>query len=131
MKKTTKYITLIALIAFSLLTLFLSSSVIFDWFGIRTKEGNYVLFVVWANLISSFLYLFSIYGIINLKKWSIKPLLAAILILILALIGLFIHINLGGIYETRTFGALFFRISVTSIFAFLTYLVTLKWKTKL
>jgi hypothetical protein len=127
MKKIIKYITLIALIAFTLLTLFLSSSVIFDWFGIRAKEGNYVLFVVWANLISSFLYLFSVYGIINLKKWSIKPLIASIIILILALVGLFIHINLGGIYETRTVGALFFRIAVTSVFTILTYLITIKW----
>jgi len=127
MKKIIKYITLITLVAFTLLTLFLSSSVIFDWFGIRTKEGNYVLFVVWANLISSFLYLFSIYGVINLKKWSIKPLLAAILTLILALIGLFIYINLGGLYETKTIGALFFRIAVTLIFTILTYLITIKW----
>jgi hypothetical protein len=127
MKKIIKYITLITLIAFTLLTLFLSSSIIFDWFSIRAKEGNYVLFVVWANLISSFLYLFSIYGIINLKKWSINPLLVAILILILAVVGLFIHINLGGIYETRTVGALFFRITVTLIFTILTYLITIKW----
>ncbi|MCF6182523.1 hypothetical protein [Lutibacter sp.] len=127
MKKIIKYITLITLIAFTLLTLFLSSSVIFDWFGIRAKEGNYVLFVVWANLISSFLYLCSIYGVINLKKWSIKPLIASIIILILALIGLFIHINLGGLYETRTVGALFFRITVTLIFTILTYLITIKW----
>ncbi len=127
MKKIIKYITLITLIAFTLLTLFLSSSIIFNWFGIRAKEGNYVLFVVWANLISSFLYLFSIYGIIKLKKWSIKPLLAAILILILALIGLFIHINLGGLYETKTIGALFFRITTTAIFTFSAYLITIKW----
>ncbi len=127
MKKIIKYITIVALVAFTLLTLFLSSSVIFDWFGIRAKEGNYVLFVVWANLISSFLYLFSIYGVINLKKWSVKPLIASIIILILALIGLFIHINLGGIYETRTVGALFFRITVTFIFTILTYLITIKW----
>ncbi len=33
--------TILAL--FAMLTLFLSSSVIFDWFGIRAKEGNYVL----------------------------------------------------------------------------------------
>jgi len=52
-------ITAIILIAFAMLTLFLSSSVIFDWLGIRAKKGNYVLLVVWANFISSVLYLFA------------------------------------------------------------------------
>ena len=63
------YIAAIVLIAFALLTLFLSSSVIFDWFGIRAKEGNYILLVVWANFISSILYLFAAYGFIKLKIW--------------------------------------------------------------
>jgi hypothetical protein len=42
MKKTLPYIIAILLAAFGLLTLFLSSSVIFDLFGIRAKEGNFV-----------------------------------------------------------------------------------------
>ena len=122
-----RYFTIIILLAFIILTLFLSSSVIFDWFGIRAKEGNYVLFVVWANLISSLLYIASVYGLITLKKWSFKPLLISALLLIAALIGLYFHINSGGIYETKTIGALFFRITVTLVFTFLTYLTTLKW----
>jgi hypothetical protein len=46
MKKTLLYTLPILLTGFGLLTLFLSTSVIFDLFGIRAKEGNYVLFVV-------------------------------------------------------------------------------------
>ena len=57
MKKVLPYFLATILGAFGLLTLFLSTSVIFDLFGIRAKEGNYVLFVVWANFISSVLYL--------------------------------------------------------------------------
>ena len=49
MKKIILYLVAAMLIAFGLLTLFLSSSVIFDLFDIRSKEGNYVLFVVWSN----------------------------------------------------------------------------------
>jgi len=127
MKKILKYFVAIPLIAFAFLTLFLSSSIIFDWFGIREKEGNYVLLVVWANFMSSFLYLFAFYGILNLKKWAIKPLIAALVILILAGIGFFIHINGGGLYETKTIGALTFRFTVTLIFTFFTYLTTIKW----
>jgi hypothetical protein len=39
---------------FALITLFMSTSVIFDLFGIRAKEGNYVLFVVISNFIAGF-----------------------------------------------------------------------------
>ncbi|MGB5555923.1 MAG: hypothetical protein WBM83_14800 [Flavobacteriaceae bacterium] len=120
------YATLADLTAFALLTLFLSSSVIFDWFGIRAKEGNYVPFVVWTNFIVSWLYLLAAYGFIKLKKWAHKILVAAALILIIALIGLFFHIQNGGLYETKTIGALFFRTSLTLVFALLAYLRIVK-----
>ena len=127
MKKILKFFVAIALTAFALLTIFLSSSIIFDWFGIRAKEGNYVLIVVWANFISSILYLFASYGFITLKKWTIKLLGSSLLLLIFAAIGFFIHIKGGGLYETKTIGALIFRFTVTLIFTFLAYLTTVKW----
>jgi hypothetical protein len=37
-----RYLSIAILIGFGLLTLFLSSSVIFDLFGIRAKEGDYI-----------------------------------------------------------------------------------------
>jgi len=40
MKKILPYIIAVILTGFGLLTLFLSTSVIFDLFGIRAKEGN-------------------------------------------------------------------------------------------
>ena len=84
MKKILQYFAAVVLTAFGLLTLFLSSSVIFDWFGIRAKEGNYVLFVVWANFISSILYLFTAYGLIKLKKWSYQLLGVSVIFLSIA-----------------------------------------------
>lgn len=68
MKKLISYGIAFLLAAFGLLTLFLSASVIFDLFGIRAKEGNYVLFIVWANFISSIIYLIASYGIIKSKS---------------------------------------------------------------
>ena len=106
-------ITAIILIAFAMLTLFLSSSVIFNWFGIRAKEGNYVLLVVWANFISSVLYLFAAYGFIKLKTWTFKLLSTSVVILIIGFLGLYAHIFAGGLYETKTIGALLFRITTT------------------
>ena len=111
-----------ALSAFALLTLFLSSSVLFDWFGIRAKEGNYVPFIVWANFICSILYLMAVYGFLKFKKWTLMVLIVSILILIIALIGLYFHINAGGLYETKTINAMFFRITITLVFTILIYL---------
>ncbi|MEN9441151.1 MAG: hypothetical protein RLZ33_1228 [Bacteroidota bacterium] len=128
MKKYIPYIIATVLTAFALLTLFLSMSVIFDLFGVRAKEGNYVLFVVWSNFISSILYLFAAYGFIKNKKWTTILLVISTLLLIAAFIGLKIHISSGGIYETKTIGAMIFRISVTFVFAIIAYLTIAKKK---
>ena len=121
MKKYVLYTSAVFLTAFGLLTLFLSTSVIFDLFGIRAKEGNYVLFVVWSNFISSILYLFAAYGFAKSKKWTATLLGISIIILIAAFIGLKIHANSGGIYETKTIGAMIFRIAVTLVFAIIAF----------
>ena len=121
MKKSLPKITAIILIGFGLLTLVLSTSVIFDLFGVREKEGNYVLFVVWANFISSVIYLFAAYGLLNSKKWTALILSASVLVLILAFIGLFIHISSGGLYETKTIGAMTFRTILTLVFTLIAY----------
>ncbi|OFX35891.1 MAG: hypothetical protein A2W95_16185 [Bacteroidetes bacterium GWA2_40_14] len=116
LKTVFRYVLAAIIAAFGLLTLFLSSSVVFDLFGIRAKEGNYVLFVVVANLISSLLYLLAAYGIIVNKTWTTKVLSSSAFLLIIAFAGLFVHINTGGIYETKTIGAMIFRISLTLLF---------------
>ena len=121
MKKILPNLFATILTAFGLLTLFLSTSVIFNLFGIRAKEGNYVLFVVWSNFISSILYIFAAYGFIKNKRWTATLLVISTLILIAAFIGLKIHINSGGIYETKTVGAMIFRIAVTFVFAIIAF----------
>ncbi|MCK9206858.1 MAG: hypothetical protein M0P66_07090 [Salinivirgaceae bacterium] len=111
----------VVLSAFGLLTLVLSSGLIFDLFGIRAKQGNYVLFVAWANFIVGFFYLFAVYGFLKAKKWTIPLLGISTIVLIFTFMGLIIHINSGGIYEARTIGALIFRIFLTLLFI-VTYL---------
>ena len=115
-----KIILLIFLLLFGGVTLFMSSSVLFDWFGIRAKEGNFVPLVVWVNWICGILYLITAFGILLNQIWTKIPLLISLGILILAYIGLFIHINNDGLYETKTIGAMAFRIGVTAIFLFIT-----------
>lgn len=128
MKNFFPYIVAALLAALGLVTLFLSSSVIFDLFDVREKEGNYVLFIVWANFISSLLYLFSAYGMIKLKKWTLHLLVISLSILIVALIGLLIYIYSGGNYETKTIGAMIIRILLTFGFATFTYFTFKKKK---
>lgn len=126
MLKNILYVLATVLITFGLLTLFLSTSVIFDLFNIREKEGNYVLFVVWANFISSILYLFSAYGLLKSKRWTTHLLSISSIILITAFLGLSIHITKGGIYETKTVGAMIFRTAVTLAFTAFSYFTITK-----
>jgi hypothetical protein len=117
MKKT---ILLIFLIIFGGVTLFMSSSVLFDWFGIREKEGHFIPFVVWTNWICGMLYLIAAFGILRNQSWAKLLLIISLVILILAYIGLFIQINNNVPSETKTMGAMTFRIAVTALFIFLT-----------
>lgn len=106
---------------FGLLTLFMSSAVIFDLFNIRIKQGNYVAFIVWTNLICSFIYLVAAYGLFKVKSWAAPILGIATMILIAAYSSLKIYISGGGIYETKTVYAMIFRISLTLALAIITY----------
>nr|AWJ66224.1 hypothetical protein [uncultured bacterium] len=116
----------IVLIAFGVLTLFLSGSVILDLFDMRAKEGNYVDFVVWANWLASLLYLVAAFGIITRKNWSATLLLLALAILVFTAVGFAIHVSGGGIHEQRTIGALAFRITLTAVFLFAAYFLRTK-----
>ena len=121
MKNVLKYILVAVLAAFGLLTFFLSTSVIFDLFGIRAKEGDYVLVVVWANFLASIAYLIAAVGIIRSQKWATTLLAVATIILLAAFVALMYHVNAGGLYETKTIGAMIFRTSLTLLFTLSAY----------
>ena len=126
MKQKLTYLTAVVLGLFALLTLFLSSSVLFDLFNIRQKEGNYVLPVVWANFISSIIYLVAVVGLLKANKWTPLILLFSAMILSEAFVALKVHINHGGIYELKTVTAMIFRIVVTLVFTAVTFYLTKK-----
>ncbi len=125
MKKTIPYFAAVILALFGFMTLFMSSSVIFDLFGIRAKQGNYVPFIVWTNFVCAFIYLAAVYGFWKGKRWTKILLGAALVLLIIAYVGLKVHINNGGLYELKTVAAMKFRISVTALF---TVLAVFFWK---
>lgn len=111
---------------FGMVTLFMSTAVIFGLFDIREKEGNYVLFVVVANFICAFLYMAAAYAFFTRKRWATKVLNFSVGILVIAFIGLGIHIYSGGIYEEKTVYAMMFRTFVTIGFL----LISLKYISK-
>lgn len=121
MKKYLPPLLAAILFGFGLFTLYLATSLIFDLFGVRASEGNYVLFVVWANFICSILYLFAAYGYLKSKKWTATLLGISTLVLITAFIGLKIYVNAGGISEESTNMALIFRTVITLAFATIAY----------
>lgn len=128
MKKYTATGIAAFLILFGLLTVFMGGSVIFDLFGIRAIEGNYVLFVVWANWICGFLYLIAAYGLVKQKRWTSKLLFAAFLLLAITFAAFIMHIQSGGIYERKTIFAMTFRTMITLAIAIAAYFIISKNK---
>ena len=97
---------------FGVLTLKSGGDVLFFSEEARLAAGNFVPFVLWSNFIAGFFYILTGIGIFTGKKWSIN--LAVALAVFTA--GLFLafglHIFSGGLYETRTVGAMVLRTSV-------------------
>lgn len=126
MKKHKIYKNVIAavLIAFALITIFMSSAVLFDWFNIRANQGNYVPFVVKTNLTVGFLYLITTYGFIKSKKWPFWLMLSIVLLLIYAFALFYLHMHSGGLYESSTIEAMIFRILFTLLIAGFIYRCT-------
>lgn len=104
------------LLLFGLVSLFMTTSIIFDLFNLRRSEGNYVLFIVYANLFCAIIYVFAGYGFFKEKNWTTICLFVASCILIVAFIALLVFIFTGGIYEEKTIIAMTFRTFITMIF---------------
>ena len=128
MKKYTAIGIAAFLTLFGLLTVFMGGAVIFNLFGIRAIEGNYVLFVVWANWICGFAYLIAAYGLVNHKRWTSKLLFAAFLLLMITFAAFIMHIQSGGIYERKTIFAMTFRTIITLAIAITAYFIISKNK---
>ena len=121
MKTLKKHIPAGLITAFGLLTLFLSTTVILDLVGMREKQGNYVLFVIWVNFFCGLAYVASGYGFLKSKKWTVYLLAAAIIALIGTYIAFTMYVNNGGIHKEDTFGALKFRLGITTLFTLIAY----------
>lgn len=115
--KILKIVQTILLVVLGIMSVFLTLSIIFDLFGIRQKQGNYILFIVYTNLICGLLFLYAAYHLWKNIKKSIYILEFTTLFLILAFIALKIYIYQGGIFEERTPKAMTFRIIFSIVMA--------------
>lgn len=106
---------------FGILTLFMSTAVIFGLFDIREKEGNYVLFVVIANFICAFLYIAAAIGFFTRKRWTVILMNLAVVVLVVTFIALGFHMYSGGMYERKTVAAMTFRTLFTIGFAIIAF----------
>lgn len=126
--KTIKIVLCIFLLLIGSASVFMTISIVFDLFGIRALEGNYVLFIVYANMICGFLYLYSAYAVWNMKKNALWALSLAVLVLISSFIWFGLYISEGGIYEMQTVKAMVFRTVITLIMLIVTFLLMKKQK---
>lgn len=119
-----KNLIVLALIVFASISVFMSSTVLFDWFGIREKAGVYIPFMVKINLTVGFLYFLIAYGFIKSQQWAAWAMLGVALLLCYTFALFYLHIHTGGLYEQRTIVAMVLRIVFTLIFARLIYVYT-------
>lgn len=117
-KFKSKNLLCLAAAIFGIITLFASSSVLFDYSNILEKEGNYPAPILWVNLLTSPLFLLAAIGFKHSKKWTLHLLLLILIILIVSLIVFIQLIKNGGAYETETLVALSIRIAFTSMLSF-------------
>lgn len=130
MKNIILKITAAIILLFSLITIFTSAAVLFDLFGVREKQGNFVFFVVASNFIIGISYLWTVYGFFKEKKWTTFLLTIILSVLIISFSALLIHISSGGIYEMKTIYAMIFRISITLLFTVISWLFISREKEK-
>ena len=113
-------------ILFGLLTIKSGGMVLFTDGEAHQAAGNYVPFVLWFNFIAGFIYIATGIGLWLQLSWS--ALLAKIIALLtlVVFIAFGVHIFMGGASEVRTIAAMSMRLTIWSVIAVATYMITKK-----
>jgi len=99
-------------VGFGLLTVIVGGRALFGDAAARVAVGNAVPFVLWFNFLCGFAYVAAGIGLYRWTRWA-ALLSAAIAVSTLVVFGAFLsHIALGGLFETRTIGAMILRSTV-------------------
>lgn len=116
----------VLLTIFGVISVFLTLSIVFDWFGIRELEGDYVSFIVYANLLCGILYIYAASVGWKKPKRAANTLALALIVLVVGFVWLQVYIDNGGVYEAKTIKAMIFRITFTAIMAALSLFILKK-----
>jgi hypothetical protein len=112
-----KWLLVFAVIAivFGVMTVISGGGVLFGPRAAQTAAGYYLPYVVWFNFLAGFAYVLAGVGIWVGARWA-KLLSMFILVTTMAIAVVFgVHVASGGEYESRTVGALVFRIAVWAV----------------
>lgn len=108
-------------VVFGVLTIVSGGNVLFGGAAAQAAAGNVVLFVLWFNFLSGFLYILAGVGIAMRRRWAIALsfALAAGIAVVFVLFGL--RAYQGVDFEMRTVGAMALRLAVWIVIAAIAY----------
>lgn len=98
---------------FGTVTIIRGGSVLLDLGGARAAVGHIVPIVLPLVFLTGFLYVAGGIGLLRRARWSPAVFLVALVLLVVAGMGLFLHLRQGLPYEVRTTRALPVRTLVT------------------
>mgnify|MGYP003666914361 CR=1 FL=1 len=104
---------------FGLMTIVSGGNALFGDAAARAAVGKAVPFVLWFNFAAGFVYVVAGAGLLFRRRWALWLSVAILVATILVFIAFAIHAQQGGLYETRTVGAMILRISVWAMIAYL------------
>lgn len=96
-------------LVFGLLTIFSGGTALFGGEAARAAVGNAVPFVLWFNFIAGFFYVAAGFGLLADRRAAIWLSTAIAVSTIVVLAAFAVHVAGGGLYETRTLGAMLLR----------------------
>ena len=99
-------------LVFGLLTIFSGGTALFGGEAARAAVGNAVPFVLWFNFIAGFFYVLAGLGLLLRRRWAVWLSIAIAVATGLVLAAFGLHVAGGGLYETRTVGAMLLRTAV-------------------
>ena len=99
-------------LVFGLLTIFSGGTALFGDEAARAAVGNAVPFVLWFNFIAGFFYVLAGLGLLLRRRWAVWLSIAIAVATGLVLAAFGLHVAGGGLYETRTVGAMLLRTAV-------------------
>lgn len=96
-------------LVFGLLTVFSGGMALFGGEAARAAVGNAVPFVLWFNFVAGFAYVLAGLGLLLNRSWAVWLSIAIAVATVLVLAAFGLHVAGGGLYETRTLGAMLLR----------------------